>query len=53
VIRQDKLLKIAFSNSLDNFCIYDYDDKENKRNLILIEKTNNSWTMKSNELCSI
>ena len=54
VIKKENLCKYPFPNELINsYWIKDYDEFGNERELISVEKVNNSWVLVSNDLCKI
>lgn len=54
VIKKDNLYKYPFPNEfISSYWIKDYDDFGNERDLISIEKYNDSWSLISNENCII
>lgn len=54
VIKKEKIHKFPFPNeNITNYWIKDIDESGDERDLIRIEKKNNSWYLISNEQCSI
>ena len=54
LIKPDRLLKYNFPNeSMSQYWIKDNDYNNNPRDLILMERVNNSWFIISNEICYI
>ena len=54
LVKSNKVYKYPFpSDNLTTFWIKDFDDLENERELISIDKINNEWHLFSNETCGI
>ena len=54
VIKKEKLFKFPFPNDfMSTYWVQDKDEFGNDRNLVMIEKENNSWNLVSNENCKI
>ncbi len=54
LIKSDKMFKYSFPNeNMSTYWIKDYDENDNERELIVMEKVDNSWLLYSNELCRI
>ena len=54
VVKKEKLFKYPFPNEfISTFWVQDKDEFGNDRELIMIEKQNNSWLLVSNENCKI
>ena len=54
LIKPKKIYSYPFKNTTNStYWIHDYDNSGNERELISIVKNNNSWTLQSNDICSI
>ena len=54
LIKPEKLYKYSFPNeNISTFWIKDFDELNNERDLILLEKKDDSWMLFSNEVCTI
>ena len=54
LIKPEKLYKYSFpSDNISTYWIKDYDENDNERDLIVLEKKDDSWALFSNEYCYI
>ena len=54
VVKKENLYKYPFPNEyISTYWIKDYDDFGNERDLLAIEKVNDTWMLLSNEKCKI
>ena len=54
VIKKEKLYKYPFPSDLvSSYWVKDYDEFENERNLIMITKRDNDWSLVANDVCRI
>lgn len=54
LIKDDKLYKYPFPTiDIDSYSLKDIDENYNERDLVSIEKKDNSWILKSNDVCKV